>query len=125
MLRNLVEVQSGPASPNEESAPLTAPAKAVPRTYPGAPYEPDNVDQPRRPRSERAPSGITTPRTENDDVEMSRPASPVPSGETTEALPSVWDPYMNRFRLLAVCLSNFGNALNDGAAGAIIPYMEK
>lgn len=37
----------------------------------------------------------------------------------------VWDPYMNRFRLLSICLMNFGNGLNDSAPGALIPYMEK
>jgi len=44
---------------------------------------------------------------------------------TTEALPSVWDPYMNRFRLLFVCALNLGNGMVDSAAGALIPYMEK
>ncbi|KAH7129145.1 major facilitator superfamily domain-containing protein [Dactylonectria macrodidyma] len=39
-------------------------------------------------------------------------------------MPSLKVPFMNRFRLLAVCVANFGNALNDGAAGALIPYME-
>jgi hypothetical protein len=38
---------------------------------------------------------------------------------------SVWEPYMNRFRLLAMCLILFGNGLNDSAPGPLIPYMEK
>lgn len=53
------------------------------------------------------------------------PTSPGPDAEPVEALASVWEPSMNRFRLLAVCLANLGNALSDGAAGALIPYMEK
>ncbi|KAL0932318.1 MFS efflux transporter [Colletotrichum truncatum] len=32
---------------------------------------------------------------------------------------------MNRWRFLAACLMNMGNGINDGAPGAIIPYMEK
>ncbi|KAI5463483.1 major facilitator superfamily domain-containing protein [Mariannaea sp. PMI_226] len=53
---------------------------------------------------------------------MSRPSSPVPSIEVT---PTIWNPYMNRFRLLSACLANVANALSDSAAGALIPYMEK
>jgi len=32
---------------------------------------------------------------------------------------------MNRFRVLSVCLLNFGNGLSDSAPGALIPYIEK
>lgn len=124
MLRNLVEVQSGPASPTEEFVPLTTPAKAISRTYPGAPHRPESSELPRDPRSDETQIGVMAPRTEGD-LEMSRPASPVLSREVAEALPTLWDPYMNRFRLFAVCLANFNNALNDSAAGALIPYMEK
>lgn len=125
MLRNFVEVQSGPASPSDEYAPLTAPPKAVARTYPGAPHKDNSIELQRVPRSDGCPSGVMTPRTEFDDLEMSRPASPHSTNETVEVMPSVWEPFMNRFRLFSVCLGNLGNALNDSAAGALIPYMEK
>lgn len=125
MLRNFVEVQSGPVSPSDEMAPLTAPARAVPRTYPGAPHKGDSIELQRGPRGDGAPSGVVTPRTEDGDLEMSRPVSPVVTRESVEAIPSVWDPFMNRFRMFAVCLGNLGNALNDSSAGALIPYMEK
>ncbi|CAM1511727.1 Fc.00g092400.m01.CDS01 [Cosmosporella sp. VM-42] len=126
MLRGLAEVEvvSGALdSPTEELyRPLTAPARVVSRTYPGAPQR-ESFDLHRIPRRDGVMSGTATPRTESD-LEMSRPASPAPS-EATEVIPSAWDPWMNRFRLLAVCLANVGNALSDSAAGALIPYMEK
>ena len=65
------------------------------------------------------------------DLEASRPATPTPTGsdhgdgEAVEAVQSVWDPHMNRYRFLSACLMNFGNGLNDSAVGALIPYMEK
>lgn len=40
-------------------------------------------------------------------------------------VPSVWDPYLNRFRFVATCVSTVADALSDGAAGALIPYIEK
>jgi hypothetical protein len=64
------------------------------------------------------------------DLERSRPSSPVHDhdrngGIEVEALQSITDPYMNRYRFLAVCLMNFANGLNDSAPGALIPSMEK
>jgi hypothetical protein len=56
---------------------------------------------------------------------MSRSATPVLSRDSIEALQSLWDPYKNRFRFLAICMMNFGNGLNDSAPGALIPYIEK
>ncbi|KAM4060516.1 major facilitator superfamily protein [Hirsutella rhossiliensis] len=132
MLRGLVEVQSrtsdGPPSPPDEGlVPLAAPAKAVHRTYPGAPHQADTIEMQRAPgQHDAGESGSVTPRADNDsDLEMSPPATPGPAAEPVEAMASVWEPSMNRFRLLAVCLANLGNALSDGAAGALIPYMEK
>lgn len=122
LLRNLVEIQSGP-SPDEATRPLTAPEKTYQRTYSSGPYQEEIVNV--RPRSDTFASGVVTPRTEDADLERSRPASPVLEVDAVEVIPSVWEPYMNRFRLLSVCLANFGNALSDSAAGALIPYMEK
>lgn len=128
IIRGLVEVesQSRPLdSPTEELyRPLTAPARVVSRTYPGAPQRESFELQRLSRREDGVLSGTATPRTE-EDLEMSRPGSPLPSDDAIEVTPSVWDPFMNRFRLLAVCLANVGNALSDSAAGALIPYMEK
>lgn len=119
MLHGLTVVHLAvPESPGEELfRPLTAPARTVPRTYPGAPHR-ESFDL------HRIPVRAATPPTEVD-VEMSRPVSPDSSVEGVEVVPSMWRPFMNRFRLLSVCLMNLGNALSDSAAGALIPYMEK
>lgn len=67
-------------------------------------------------------SGTGTPA----DLEMSRPVTPMMAPDDgVEALQSVWDPYMNRYRLLSACLINFANGMSDSASGPLIPYMEK
>ncbi|TQS32633.1 hypothetical protein Golomagni_07046 [Golovinomyces magnicellulatus] len=50
---------------------------------------------------------------------------PLQQQNAVGVVPSVWDPYMNRFRFLATCVSTVADALSDGAAGALIPYIEK
>jgi hypothetical protein len=129
LLRNLVEIQSRP-SPDEATRPLTAPEKTYQRTTysGGGPFQED-ISNNARPTASRVDSFasdvVAAPRTEDTDLERSRPASPVPDVDAVEVVPSAWEPYMNRFRLLSVCLANFGNALSDSSAGALIPYMEK
>ena len=123
MLRNFVDVQSHQPA-DEGLVPLTAPQRAVPRTYPGAPHRDDFIELQRITREEETAGPSSSPLA-GEDLEMSRPTSPEPSAEAVEVVPSVWEPFMNRFRLAAVCLANFGGALNDSAAGALIPYMEK
>lgn len=126
ILRGFVEVEAHSHtldSPTEELyRPLTAPARVVSRTYPGAPQR-ESFELHNIPRRDGVMSGTTTPRTE--DLEMSRAPSPDDNDEAVEVMQSAWHPFMNRFRLLAHCLSQFGNALSDSAAGALIPYMEK
>ena len=120
MLRDLVTVQSAPAELP------SAPAKAVPRVYPGVPQRESSVELQRVSRPVSIPASDTTsPGSGLEDLEMSRPASPtVPADGGVEALPSIWDPYMNRYRFLATCLCYFTNGLSDSAPGALIPHME-
>ncbi|KAF4826545.1 Bypass of stop codon protein 6 [Colletotrichum tropicale] len=136
MFKTLVEVESRDRDNDPPLLPA-APAKAVPRTYPGSPHregasiELQRIDTKnenagkKSPRGSAAPSRAQspsrTPTTSGSDLEMSRPSTPI----AIESLPSITDPYMNRFRLAAACLINFGNGLNDSAPGALIPYMEK
>jgi hypothetical protein len=70
-------------------------------------------------------SDDTTPEGRDPDLERSRPPSPLPVDRIVEALPTWREPFMNRFRLLAVCIANLVNGLNDSAAGALIPYLER
>jgi hypothetical protein len=71
------------------------------------------------------PSRYQTPIVSND-LEMSRPASPTTNeNDGVDALQSFASPPMSRFRMLSVCLINFGNGLSDSAPGALIPYIEK
>ncbi|EFQ34741.1 major facilitator superfamily transporter [Colletotrichum graminicola] len=140
MFKALVEVEPCEL---DKGAPLlpAAPAKAVPRTYPGAPQRdglsielsrintnPNNG----RTAADKTAAGIagspraqslslSSPPTPGTDVEMSRPTSPA----AFEVLQSISDPHMNRYRLAAACLMNFGSGLNDSAPGALIPYIEK
>ncbi|CZR63352.1 related to tetracycline resistance proteins [Phialocephala subalpina] len=107
-----------------------APQKALPRVYHSVPepLELDNLqwgaklNGPSGSGSD-TPSGYQTPRVPND-LEMSRPATPNEQ-DGVDVLQSFSNPPMNRFRMLSVCLMNFGNGLNDSAPGALIPYIEK
>lgn len=121
VMRNLVvEVDSNPQPP-------APPAKAVQRTYPGAPLSDNYFELERLPASHGGhASEPASPAPETDDLEMSRPPSPsATAGDVAGIMPSMWDPYMNRYRVLAVCLANLCGALNDSAPGALIPFMEK
>ncbi|KAL8646817.1 MAG: hypothetical protein Q9210_005915, partial [Variospora velana] len=66
-----------------------------------------------------------TPITPNE-LESSRPTSPRNGGvEAAQALQTLSNPPMNRWRFLSACLMCFANGLNDSAPGALIPYLEK
>ncbi|KAG7117354.1 Bypass of stop codon protein 6 like [Verticillium longisporum] len=136
LFKSLVEVESreasaAAASPSDGFPP--PPQKAVQRTYPGAPYRGDESIELQRLHTEH---GVSHPSSRpgtppssppgGSDLEMSRPGSPSQGAtDVAEPLQSMWDPYMNRWRLLTACLMNLGNGLNDSAPGALIPYMEK
>ncbi|KAL8745503.1 MAG: hypothetical protein Q9190_002355 [Brigantiaea leucoxantha] len=75
------------------------------------------------PSTPKAPSRAPTPPTPNE-LEMSRSPSPL-NEEGAEALQTLSNPPMNKYRLFSACLMCFGNGLNDSAPGALIPYMEK
>ena len=115
----LVFVDSAPREP----APAR-PAKAVPRIYPAMPQDEDDFElEPlQRETPDSTPEGRATL---GRDLEASRPGTPTDGGDATEVVQTAWDPYMNRFRVLAACSMNFGNGLNDSAVGALIPYIEK
>ncbi|KKA30407.1 hypothetical protein TD95_005065 [Thielaviopsis punctulata] len=135
-LRNLSQV-------HDDSLPRlpSAPARAIQRTYPGAPHtDSSSIDI----ELERLPTAASTPgksvvavsvrrgapespglsrSASSADLESSRPVSPVLA--ETEVRQSWHDPYKNRFRVAACSMINFLAGMNDGASGAVIPYMEK
>ncbi|KAI1494339.1 major facilitator superfamily domain-containing protein [Biscogniauxia mediterranea] len=131
LLKTLVQVES-----NSQSLPQ-APQRVVSRTYPAVPQQQqqhDGVDAielqslrrpPKNDANANLPSGPTTPGDERD-VEMSAPGSPAeqPGDVYIEALPSLTDPPMNRYRFATCCFQSFLGGLTDSAPGALIPYME-
>lgn len=121
-LRELVTVKSA----SVPAAMPSSPAKTVPpRVYRGTPQK-QSIELPEIQRAATLPSHSSKPSsTDASDIEMSRPATPILPPDTSEILPSISDPYRNRYRFAATCLMQFTNGLNDSAPGALIPYMEK
>ncbi|TDZ40966.1 Bypass of stop codon protein 6 [Colletotrichum trifolii] len=132
MFKTLVKVESGRT--DHDHLPTT-PAKALPRTHHGASHNEASIELQRintnpgngsgrgikDTGAQSPPASPSRPKNHENDLEMSRTSTPV----VTDALQSISDPHMNRFRLAAACLLGFNNGLNDGAPGALIPYMEK
>jgi hypothetical protein len=126
VLGAFIDVESSKTS--QERLPV-APQKALPRLY--SVQEPieladisTNHKGPTAPGN-TPPLGTHTLPTPSE-LEMSRPATPRQNEDDgVEAMQSFSNPPMNRFRMLSVCLLNFGNGLSDSAPGALIPYIEK
>ena len=115
-----VEVESSHTAP-------TAPQMVVAKNHHSIPL-PREAEVLKLSGSQRDESNATVtsdneaPRATND-LEMSRPASPI--NDRTDAMQSFSSPPSNRFRMLSVCLLNFCQGLSDSAPGALIPYMER
>lgn len=122
----LVQVESNSTRHDEHPLPI-APQRVKSRTYPAVPQQ-DSIElEPlRHPLNDGGISstpGPATPREEMD-VEMSAPGTPVGPTDAFDALPTLNDPPMNKFRLATCCFLNFVGGLTDSAPGALIPYME-
>ncbi|CAJ2514169.1 Uu.00g022880.m01.CDS01 [Anthostomella pinea] len=104
-----------------------APGRVVSRTYPAVPQQDDTIElEPMSPRqNDSSKSFPATPREERD-LGMSVPGTPAEPADdgAVEALPSLSDPPMNKFRLMTCCTQNFLGGVTDSAPGALIPYME-
>jgi hypothetical protein len=48
-----------------------------------------------------------------------------PPSHASDQIQTLWNPYKNRFRVLASCMAALGNGLNDSAPGALIASIEK
>lgn len=133
-----VEVESSPSAPIHHNIPVP-PQKAKARTYHSVPHSraasPDIELESMQWNTldTQPPSGAQTPSNETtkffQDAEMrgfSNPNDELEAGNRgVEAMQSWSNPHMNRYRMLSVCLMNFGNGLSDSAPGALIPYIEK
>ncbi|KAH8708091.1 Bypass of stop codon protein 6 [Beauveria bassiana] len=61
----------------------------------------------------------------NGDLElMSRRDTPEAPADAVTVVPTIWEPYRNRFRLMLTCATALAEGMSDSAAGALIPYME-
>ncbi|KAF4312451.1 putative mfs efflux protein [Botryosphaeria dothidea] len=81
-----------------------------PQTHPSTPKHADNTP---------FPSGAQTPVTPGElEGTGNNPPAAAPLIQT------LWNPPMNKYRVLCACLVYFGNGLSDSAPGALIPYME-
>ncbi|KAK8162119.1 major facilitator superfamily domain-containing protein [Phyllosticta citrichinensis] len=85
----------------------------------------ETIDGRRHVRTDSQTSNITagtaTPHTPSELEHNSRSASPLDVASIAQTL---WNPPMNRWRVLCCCLVYFGDGLSDSAPGALIPYME-
>jgi hypothetical protein len=46
-------------------------------------------------------------------------------GAVSDQVQTIWHPYMNRFRVMAACLTSLANGMNDSAPGALIASLER
>lgn len=122
-----IEKSQKPISARDQS-PLP-PAKAHSRTHTSAPQASEPI--PLQAFGASPDAAHTNGQKGPDaDLERSRPSSPGPGDDAnpataTETLQTVWDPYMNRFRVASASFMNFANGLNDSAPGALIPTIEE
>lgn len=72
--------------------------------------------------SSMPPSGTQTPY-EGDTI--SRRVSGEHIRDADGVQQTIWNPYRNRFRVMASCLTCFGNGLNDSAPGALLADIQK
>jgi hypothetical protein len=132
----LIDVESSPSNSATYPVPVP-PRKAFPKDYHSIPLprsqddlELENIQWRASSASHKNPvnaptSGTQTPGAVND-LEMSRPTSPILNElDGVDAMQSFSNPPANRFRMLAVCLMIFANGLSDSAPGALIPYIER
>lgn len=148
MLHGLIAVESEPPLKLP-----SAPGRAVARTYPGAPQEAASIELQPLSRTNKSASTsrinlastsssghLPKSRTETtifsvgpELEDQSRPTTPRADSvnddstniDGVEAMQSIMDPYMNRWRLLAMCLINLSNGMSDSAPGALIPSIEE
>ncbi|KAJ3487854.1 hypothetical protein NLG97_g6313 [Lecanicillium saksenae] len=130
ILQSLVTVHSaepGRRLSSETTAPLTAPSSGLNKTQ-SAPSAPSKgIELQSLPVSAANSNGDlpSAAAAQNGDLEMSRPGTPETPAAAATVVPTIWEPHMNRFRLMLTCATALAEGMSDSAAGALIPYMEK
>ena len=93
-------------------------------TLPGLPTALE-LDESSHPSQVTLPNWLDTPPTRNT-LDADNGSTTTPDyGQGTEALQTLSRPRINRFRILAACLMNACNGMNDSAPGALVPYLEE
>jgi hypothetical protein len=105
------------------AAAVTIESEAVPQACPS---EPPKTAAP--PNLCTGYSGIDIElnhRPSRDQVSPAGDYVPQDEARSTEQIQTIWNPYKNRFRVLAAGLTAFGNGMNDSAPGALIASIER
>lgn len=124
LLQSLVAVHSVEPAPRRLSSDTTA----LRQTQSAAPHTPAKDTELLRPLPTRHTADGAMPSAaigRHDDLEMSCPGTPDTPTDAATVVPTVWEPYMNRWRLLLTCTTALAEGMSDSAAGALLPYMEK
>ncbi|KAJ6784218.1 hypothetical protein PWT90_01796 [Aphanocladium album] len=130
ILQSLVTVHSaepGRRLSSETTAPLTAPSPPLNKAQsaPSGPIQ-DIELQPLPAAAANSNADLpSAAEARNGDLEMSRPGTPDAPADAATVLPTIWEPHMNRYRLMLTCATALAEGMSDSAAGALIPYMEK
>ncbi|KAM3446504.1 hypothetical protein MY3296_009628 [Beauveria thailandica] len=53
-----------------------------------------------------------------------RDTTPEAPAHAASVVPTIWEPYRNRSRLMLTCATTLADGMSDSGAGALIPYME-
>lgn len=71
----------------------------------------------------RAPASVNKIQTVK--PESTEQTNALSTNREVEQMETIWEPYKNRYRVLAACLTTLGNGMNDAANGALIQSLEK
>ena len=117
------------AEGHSKESPLPSPAAVLPREQHGIARTPTAVELDQlalgKPLSgpSRSHSGNQSP-TKSNEYEVGDERTQDPA-EAIHMLQSWNNPPINKWRVLGICLFQIGNGMQDGVAGAVIPYIEK
>lgn len=129
---SLLDIESSPGQRDHHSIPIPSQKglSGVHRTASQAHIKPLTVETPGLQFEADSPTPKTPTAKTLGELEMSRPSTPPPNemgvgDEAVDAVMSWKDPFMNRYRMVAICLLSITQGLSDSAPGALIPYIQE